>query len=309
MVESLNKIPLNDYLTEGKHHPVFILKARPGFSPIDINLQFILREGWSQADRVRFHTDTKAIIPLEVNHPMASLLQNIKPHLLIRRYDKEQDSFLVANISLDGEIQLQSNDRAFVQKYIQGLFLEFPPSFHTKEEMGITEDWVNDPQIQAQFMGLLQGALGWDPSNQIPSGIQVSLEEAEKALSIANFRSCVVMCRRTIEALLRFAFPRLLGTQPLDDRGRVLSLDLMIKRFRDQRPPSIPVHLLHVLDSIRVVGNVPGAHAAEIEGYQFSVSDAEFVLASVHYFIQQYFMKIDAEVNQYYTLTIDLNEK
>jgi gentisate 1,2-dioxygenase len=59
---------------------------------------------------------------------------------------------------------------------------------------------------------------------------------------------------------------------------------------------------------IRVIGNVPGAHAAEIEGYRFSADDAEFILASVHYFIQQYFSKIDTQVNQYYTLTIDLEE-
>jgi len=30
--------------------------------------------------------------------------------LLIRRYDKEGDSFLVVTISLDGEIQMLSND-------------------------------------------------------------------------------------------------------------------------------------------------------------------------------------------------------
>ena len=308
MTGKTNRIPIKDYLMEGENPPVYVLKVRPNFSPIDVNLQFILREGWSHADRLRFHTETEATILAKDNHPLAAVLQDLKPHLLIRRYDREGDSFLVATIALDGEIQFLSNDRDFVQRYLHGLFLECPPSFHTAEDMDVTEEWVDDPQTRALFMGLLHGALGWDPSHQIPPSIQISLEEAEKALSIANYRSCVVMCRRTIEALLKFAFPRLLGIQPVDDRGRVLSLDAMIKRFREQRPPSIPGHLLHVLDSIRVIGNVPGAHAAEVEGYQFSAGDAEFVLASVHYFIQQYFSKIDTEVTQYYTLTIDLAE-
>ena len=293
---------------EGGNPPVYVLRVRPNFSPIDVNLQFILREGWSHADRLRFHTETEATISAKDNHPVAALLQNLKPHLLIRRYDKEGDSFLVATIALDGEIQFLSNDRDFAQRYLHGLFLECPPSFHTAEDLEVTEEWVDDPQTRALFMGLLHGALGWDPSHQIPPGIQISLDEAEKALSIANYRSCVVMCRRTIEALLKFAFPRLLGIQPVDEKGRALFLDAMIKRFREQRPPSIPAHLLHVLDSIRVIGNVPGAHATEIEGYQFSAGDAEFVLASVFYFIQQYFSKIDTEVAQYYTLTIDLTK-
>lgn len=159
------------------------------------------------------------------------------------------------------------------------------------------------------FLGLLHGALGWDPSNQIPPAIRTSLEEAEKALSIANYRSCVVMCRRTIEALLKFAFPRLMGSKAIDNKGRELTLNVMIERFKNQSPSKIPTHLLHLLDSIRVIGNVPGAHAAEIEGYQFSKSDAEFAIASVNYFVEQYFSKIDTKVLEYYTLTIDLNGK
>jgi len=159
------------------------------------------------------------------------------------------------------------------------------------------------------FFGLLHGALGWGPSHQIPPAIRASLEEAEKALSIANYRSCVVMCRRTIEALLKFAFPRLLGSEATDNNGRALTLNAMIERFKKQKSSSIPTHLLHVLDSVRVIGNVPGAHPAEVEGYKFSKSDAEFALASVHYFLEQYFSKIDTEVLEYYTLTIDLNEK
>jgi len=82
----------------------------------------------------------------------------------------------------------------------------------------------------------------------------------------------------------------------------------MIKRFKQEESSPISDHLLLVLDSIRLIGNVHGAHAAEIKGYRFSKSDAEFALASVHYFIEQYFSKIDTEVSKYYTLTIDLDD-
>jgi hypothetical protein len=282
------------------------MKVRLNFTTVDINIQFIIEEGWTHADRLRFHSDTK--VKAAKNHPLTAVLANLKPHLLIRRYDREEDSFLTASISQEGEIEILSNDSNFANRYLHGLFLECPPSFHSTDELEISEEWVEDQQICAMFLGLLHGALGWDPSYQIPPAIRASLEEAEKALSISNYRSCIVMYRRTIEALLMFAFPRLLGGKAIDSKGRELTLNAMIVRFKNLNPPKIPIHLLHVLDSIRVIGNVPGAHAAEIEGYLFSKSDAEFALASVHYFTEQYFSKIDKEVSEYYTLTIDLNK-
>jgi len=283
------------------------MKVRPDFSPVDINIQFIIEEGWSHADRLRFHPETK--IEADKDHPLTAILTHLKPHLLIRRYDREEDSFLTVFISQEGEIEILSNDCNFAQRYLNGLFLECPPSFHSAEELEIVDEWIDDQQVCAMFLGLLHGALGWDPSRQIPPAIRASLEEAEKALSIANYRSCVVMCRRTVEALLKFAFSRLLGSKAIDNKGKALTLNAMIERFKKQKTSLIPTHLLHVLDSVRVIGNVPGAHAAEIEGYQFSKSDAEFALASVRYFVEQYFSKIDTEVLKYYTLTIDLNEK
>lgn len=60
------------------------------------------------------------------------------------------------------------------------------------------------------FAGMVVGALGWDSAHNIPPALEGSLEEARQALSIANYRYLVVMCRRSLEALLKFAFPRLL---------------------------------------------------------------------------------------------------
>ena len=109
-------------------------------------------------------------------------------------------------------------------------------------------------------------------------------------------------------ALLKFAFPRVWGREPVDNRGRFLMLNTLIQEFRNANPAKLPVHLLHIADALRVLGNVPGAHAAEIENYRFSRFDAEFAIGAVGYFVDQYFSKIDTEVGRYYTLTIDLSD-
>ena len=240
---------------------------------------------------------------------MNSVFRKIQSHLLIRRYNKAEDSVVAIHISTDGTFDILSNDEEFAHKYLEGLFLEFPPSFHSIEDLQVTKEWVSNDETYYMFLGLLQGALGWDSFDQIPTAIKAFLEEAEKALSIANYRSCVVMCRRTIEALLRFAFQRLVNRPPTDSQGRTLTLDAIIRYFRQQQPSSIPAHLLHLLDAIRVIGNVPGAHPVEMEGYKFSKLDAEFTIASVRYFIEQYFSQIDKDVTKYYTLTIDLDSR
>jgi len=91
----------------------------------------------------------------------------------------------------------------------------------------------------------------------------------------------------------------------VDAKGRGFMLDALIKRFREEKGAPIPAHLLHVADALRVVGNVPGAHAVDIPNYQFTASDAEFALGTAHYFVDQYFAKIDTDVATHYVLTID----
>lgn len=49
-----------------------------------------------------------------------------------------------------------------------------------------------------------------------------------------------------------------------------------------------------------------GAHAANIPDYQFSRYDAKFAFASLLYFNEQYFTKIDKDVRSYYSIEIDL---
>ena len=299
--------PLSSYADPAGAPPVFCLHAKPQFSPLDVNVAFLVRSGWNQAvDRLRFHVEQDSPVPEA--HPMAQVMKRLQPHLLIRRLDRDEDRFISVHVSVKGDIAILSNDADYGRAGFQGIFLECPPSFHGPDEFEITEDWKSDNETKGLFAGMLAGAQGWDPTHNIPDNIQQSLGEAKGSLEIANYRSCVAMSRRTLEAVLKFGYKRLLKKEPVDKKGHGLMLNDMIQEFRKQKPALIPDHLLHVADSIRVIGNVPGAHAADIANYHFSRSDAEFALYATTHFLDQYFSKIDKEVTQYYTLTIDLSD-
>lgn len=307
-MRSAANYPLSSYKDPASGSAVFCLRAKPAFSPIDVNVAFLVRSGWNQSvDRLRFHLRRPS--DAATNNPLAEVIGRFGPHLLIRRLDREEDHFASVRTSIDGEILVLSNDAEFARTFFRGVFLEYPPSFRTLEDFEISEEWLSDQETNALFAGMLAGAQGWDPSHGIPDNVRQSLDEARKSLEIANYRSCVVMSRRTLEAVLMFGYERLLKTKPVNNKGRTLTLDDMIRDFRNRRPPLIPEHLLHVADSVRLIGNVPGAHAADITDYRFSRSDAEFALYATTHFLEQYFSKIDTEVNQYYTLTIELAGK
>ena len=42
--------------------------------------------------------------------------------------------------------------------------------------------------------------------HDMPPFLEESIREARKSLEIGNYKSCVVMCRRGLEALLKYAY-------------------------------------------------------------------------------------------------------
>lgn len=305
-MNDMKHIPIDNYFSDNPQKAVYCINAIPDFSPLDINLKFLHSNGWSiNTDRIRFHTEIKMEVPEQ--HPMAQILGNLKPHLLIRKIDKEKDYFISIQVMIDGSIQILSNDSDKASGYLRGVFLGLPPSFKESEDISQESRWSDDETIFAMFCGMLHGAYGWDPSHDLPPFLEESIQEAQKSLEIGNYKSCVVMCRRGIEALLKFAYKRLLGQEPLGKNNKPLMLNDLIKGFRGKG--NIPDHLLRVADSLRLLGNVPGAHAAKIKDYQFTKYDAEFAIASLLYFVEQYFTKIDTEVTSYYTVSIDLTDE
>ncbi|MEM2143784.1 MAG: hypothetical protein QW279_00355 [Candidatus Jordarchaeaceae archaeon] len=170
--KKLSRIPTNEYL-RGKTFseqlesceimPVYRIRVYPKFSPIDINIQFIMKEGWSDADRLRFWTGIET--ETTDGGSGTSFFSDIfKPSLIIRRYDKEKDALVHINISIEGEIEIFSNDSSFAKRYLRGLFLDCPPSFHTTKDIEIHEEWVENQQVYGMFLGMLYGALGWSSS-------------------------------------------------------------------------------------------------------------------------------------------------
>ena len=299
-------IALDNYFSEAPQRRLYRIIAKPQFSPLDINLKFLQASGWSvNTDRLRFHTEHAIDVPED--HPLAQVLSSLSPHLLLRKIDKEEDYFVSLQIGVDGTILVLSNDKNRAFEYLTHVFLGIPPSFHSIDEIEIEDAWVDDESVFAMFCGMLHGACGWDPMHDMPPFLDESVKEAQKSLDIGNYKSCVVMCRRALEALLKFGYKRLLGKDPVTKKGRGLMLSALIEGLKGKG--KIPDHLLYVADAVRLLGNVPGAHAADIENYQFTRYDAEFALASGIYFVEQYFTKIDTDVTTYYSVTIDLNEE
>ena len=298
----MSHIPISVYFDDKPPEKVFIIKAKPGFSPLDFNLEFLKRQGWSlSSDRFRFHTQQE--LPPDDANEVIKLLASRPPHILIRRLDKEEDYFIALSVYMDGSVEALGNDPDVLKEYIKGLFTEFPPSFKGIEDFTIEVQEVSEEATIAMFCGLLHGAYGWDPASDLPPSLEESLKEAQSSLAIGNYKSCVVMCRRALEGLLKFAYERLLGKKPVNKKGKELMLNDLISGFRSSK--KIPDHMLHAADSLRTLGNVPGAHAADIKDYQFTKYDAEFALSTFLYFNEQYFTKVDTDIRTYYEITIE----
>ncbi len=200
-----NRYRLDDYAGTSPP-PVFNLTAIAQFSPLDINVAFLAQNGWNQTvDRLRFHVQNQT--STDSSHPLAAVLASVSPNLLIRRLDAEEDRFISLQITIDGTVTALSNDRDFAIDTFNRLLLDCPPAYHTIDEFAVTERWDTDSHSLAYFVGMLSGAQGWDPSHNIPHTIRQSLEEAQRSLESANYRSTVVMARRTMEAVLNWTAP------------------------------------------------------------------------------------------------------
>ena len=235
------------------------------------------------------------------------MLASQPPHILVRKLDNEEDYFVAISIFMDRRIRVVSNDEDRAYEFLEGLMLGFPPSFKERSDLTLEATWETASEQFALFCGMLAGAMGWDLMHDIPRSLEESILEARKSLDIGNYKSSIAMSRRAVEGLLRFAHKRLLGIDPVKKGGKSMMLNDLINAFKGTG--KIPEHLLQVADSLRLLGNVPGAHPAEITGYQFTRYDAEFGLSSVLYFNEQYFTKIDKDVSSYYSLEIDLSEE
>jgi len=89
------------------------------------------------------------------------------------------------------------------------------------------------------------------PEYGLPELVWLSFSEANKCLNAGAYLAVVVMCRRTIEAILK-------------DKGapKSLSLAKAIEKLADDS--TIHDSMKHLADLVRVIGNI-GAHASEMK--------------------------------------------
>lgn len=299
--------PLTKYaFGSGKRQEIFQILAEPTFSPIDFNLESLVeRKGWGPSDRFRFWFIKER---QQLDNPLLEKLVNLEPHILIRKLDAEEDCFCHCEISLNGNVKVYSNDTKYARDFFTDIFTGLPPSFHKPKEWKMRSRWIKDKTSLAFFIGSLQGALGW-ASEEIPQEIKESINEALQVFETKHYKSCVVMCRRAIESVMKLAYKRFFKEEPKTPREQDFSLYEIIIKFQKKKPDIIPRHLINVLEYVRNLGNIPGAHPKPIPNYRFTRQDAEGALFNTQLFLYSYFTKIDKEIGRVYSLRIDLKQK
>jgi hypothetical protein len=254
---------------------VFVLDATPHSSPIDLNVAALSAEsGWSLSDRLRFWHTLNGESPL----PGA--------RITIRKLELEEQALVHCHIESNGALRILSNSREYAMRFFNSVFLGSPPAFHSRKDWKLKSVWVNDETTVAFLAGAAAGALGWGP--KVPHEIEDSLKEAFRSIDKRNWKSCVVMCRRALQALMEVAYENHFGAKP----GKGSDLNGIIRSFEKLVPPPIPRHWLNIADSVRNIGNVPGAHPRPVPSYRFSMGDATLAYSNTSSFVSAYFEKI-----------------
>lgn len=274
-------IPISKYLPkkfgkiEVENLSIFKLEAIPKSSPIDLNVSALSEEsGWSLSDRLRFwHTlNGKSALPTT--------------RLTIRKLELEEQALVLCHVEADGTLTILSNSKDCAMRFFNSVFLDIAPSFPARKDWTLKGGWVNDESAVAFFAGTAAGALGWGP--KVPQEIEDSMKEALRGIEKRNWKSCVVMCRRALQALMEVAYEKFFGVKP----GKGLDLNGIIRSFEKLSPAPLPRHWLNIADAVRNIGNVPGAHPRAIPGYRFSKGDANLAYSNTSSFVSSYFEKI-----------------
>lgn len=145
---------------------------------------------------------------------------------------------------------------------------------------------MNDETTVAFFASTAAAALGWGA--KVPHEIEDSMKEALRGIEKRNWKSCVVMCRRALQALMEVAYEKFFGAKP----GKGLDLNGIIRNFEKLSPSPVPRHWLNIADAVRNIGNVPGAHPRRVPGYRFTKGDAMLTYSNTSSFVSAYFEKI-----------------
>jgi HEPN domain-containing protein len=288
----MNNIPLEDYKALEylrtqkipKGIRVYVLEALPLFSPLDIDVgSLVEKHGWFRADRFRFW------YPLKMK-PLVDLPEKLVPiRFYIRRFDVINGRLVVCRV-FPAYLQILSDDEEYAESFFSQVFCNVPPTFHSLSDWAFKKDWSSKKRDVLYFMSALGASLSWSESiDNATKEVRDSYKEAQKAFEAGLWKSTVVMCRRATEAVLKEARIKFFRKMAMK-KGRKLALYELIKVFESIEPSIIPLHYLRLLDAIRLIGNIPGAHPEKpIPNYKFTYRDASLALSNLGAFLNMYY--------------------
>jgi len=275
-------IPISKYAPkkfgkiEPKNLPVFKLEAIPKSSPTDLSVAALCEEsGWSLSDRLRFWHTLNGELP--------------GARLTVRKLELDEQALVHCQVEADGKLTILSNSREYATRFFETVFKNDVVAVARvggNQIVSPVNHFRPTGTTVAFFAGTAAGALGW--GLKVPHEIEDSMKEAFRGIEKRNWKSCVVMCRRALQALMEVAYEKFFGVKP----GRGLDLNGIIRSFEKLSLSPIPRHWLNIADAVRNIGNVPGAHPRPIPSYRFSKSDAILAYSNTSSFVSAYFEKI-----------------
>jgi hypothetical protein len=206
--------------------------------------------------------------------------------LTIRKLDLDEKALVHCHLDEDGTLSILSNSKDYATRFFRSVFVDGPPVFAGIRDWKVKSGWTKNKTSIAFFAASISGALGWGP--KVPNEIEATMKEALRNIEGRSWKSCVVMCRRALQALMEAAHEKFFSVKP----GKGLDLNGIIRKFESVTPLHIPRHWLNIADAVRNIGNVPGAHPRAIQGYRFSKSDAVLAYNNTAALVSAYFEKI-----------------
>lgn len=202
------------------------------------------------------------------------------------KLDLARNAMLNCVIVDDGNVRIISNDEEYAKD-----FFDFMVADKLLIDWTISTKWSQELVDVSTFMGGLLGiADKIDPLSKASREVQESLKETVGSYEAQNWKATIVMARRTIEAVLKDAYKKSFKKDPVDKNKKNLNLDNLIREF--DKLQVIPKHWLRICDSIRLIGNLPGAHPVAIPNYKFSSEDALLALTNTTAFLRAYYSKM-----------------
>lgn len=276
----LHEYPVKEFLLEHKEIPlpkVFVLEAEPKFPVKEWGASLFRLDLFE----LKEHLGISSVDAIGIFVTKGKGLECIG----IAKLDLAKGTKLDCVIFHDGNVRIVCNDEDYAMLFFNMIVDKIFP------EWEISTEWTDKPIDVSTFMGGLLGiSERINPLDKASQEVKASLKEAVGSYQAQNWKATVVMSRRTIEAVLKDAYSKFFQKDPIDAKKRPLKLYNLIREF--EHSGFIPKHWLKILDAIRLIGNVPGAHPVPIPNYKFTPDDALLALSNTTAFLKAYYNQI-----------------